>query len=190
MVKNILMLSVFLFSVFFFMKSEEKGVPSDYTGIQAIDVSCCIDVVIDNEFANRPFGQLRFTEKNLTDSIFKGIYREKCESGVGQEEVSFFYTFYICRGSTKYTFMKLYQKDEYVPGYVEITCSDYTLLHISKGGQKIKTGDTKEKVTEILGIKSSNMCDTLRITDEEGTSDITLYFEANRLKKIVLQNNL
>ena len=191
MVKNICTLGVFLFVFFFLGKSKERVTQSYCTVTHAADSISCIDMIIDNELVYRPFGQLCFTEKNLTDSIFKGMYREKCESGVGDELVYFSYTFYggTSRERNKYTFMKLFQKDEYVPDHVEIT-SDRTPFRIKKEGQEIRIGYSKTKVAEILGIKDSNTCDTLRITDEDGTSDITLYFEANLLKKIVLQNYL
>lgn len=183
--KKILLLTIL--SIVFFLFENPRQLRAD-TEIQTTDVIHCIDKIIDNEFVYRPFGKLRFTEKNLTDSIFKelGIYREKCESGFPDYMVI---SYSFSKESNKYNFLKSYQKDEYFWNYVEII-NNFIPLYIKKEEREIRIGYSKEKVAEILGIKNSTICDILHITDEDWNSDITLYFEANSLKKIVLQSYL
>lgn len=183
MIKYIFILGIFVLS-FSSLKKETAFLGCIKN--QKTDVTQCVEIHIDNDFSYQPFGQLSFTESELINSIFKNIYREKCESGIGDENTSYSYSFYTDGGMNKYTFIRLYQEDTYIPVNVEIT-SNNSPLHIKKRTQKIGINYTKDKIAEILEIKNSNICDSLRITDKEGNSNHILYFESNLLKKIVLQ---
>ncbi|MCH8535459.1 MAG: hypothetical protein LAT51_10355 [Flavobacteriaceae bacterium] len=156
---------------------------------QKTDITQCVEIHIDNDFSYQPFGQLSFTEVELLNSIFKNIYREKCESGIGDENTSYSYSFYTDGGMNKYTFVRLYQKDSYMPVYAEIT-SNNTPIRIKKGKQYIGINYTKEKVAEILKINENNICDCFQIVDDEKNHNHFLYFENNLLKKIVLQQQI
>ena len=183
MIKYTFILGIFVLS---FSSLKKETVFFGCLQNQKTEIIQCVEIHIDNDFSYQPFGQINFTESELINSIFKNIYREKCESGIGDENTSYSYSFYTDGGMNKYTFVKLYQKDAYMSVNVEIT-SNNTPLYIKKRAKKIGVNYTKEKVAEILEIKGSNICDSLRITDEDGTSNHLLYFENNLLKKIVLQ---
>lgn len=171
------------------MKEREKSVLSNYYEVQKTDTSQCIDIIIDNDFAYRPLGQLSFTEKELTESIFKGIYRQKCESGIGDENTSHSYSFYTDNYKNEYAFVKVFQKNSYILEYAEIK-SNNTPIRIKKGKQNIGINYTKEKVAEVLKMDENNICDCFQIVDDEKNHNHFLYFENNLLKKIVLQQQI
>lgn len=187
-ITTILSLFIFCFS---FMREREISISSNCLEIQKTDIAQCIDIIIDNDFAYQPLGQLSFTEKELTESIFKGVYHQKCESGTGIGDVntSHSYSFYTDNHKNEYMFVKLYKKDAYVLEYVEIK-SNNTPIRIKKGEQLIGINYTKKKIAEIFKMKKNNICDCFQIVDDEKNHNHFLYFENNLLKKIVLQQQI
>ena len=191
MIKSTYILSFFLFLFFLFLQSGKSATQPDNPEIQTVDVIRCVDVnmVVVDDFSYRPFGKMRYTEKSLTDSLFKGVYREKCMAGYGVDEDYFFYSFYTNGGKNQYIFNKKHLQDEYYLSYAVVT-SDDGRFYMEKGVRKIRINSTKKSVAEIWGIQESNISDTLCITSDEINDDCILYFKANLLKKIHYSSHL
>lgn len=187
MIKSIIFLGIVVFTSFL-CKEDKNHIRKVDVNSKVTSVTNCTKRVFNEEFSNRPFGQIEFTRKELLDSIFKNVYYKECREGI-KTELAHSLTFYADKDLNMYTFIKLYQKEEYVLSKAEIKSSNNP-LNVKVKNEEFGVDYTKKKVAELFDLNFLKICDSLQITNRNGTANHWLYFDGGLLKKIVLHQQV
>ena len=144
----------------------------------------CFEYIIANEFSYAPLGKISYSKTQLTEELFKDVVREESVMvSKGQANV-YYLKFY--QGRNKYVFIKQYKEDKYRLFNAELLDNNIPVTPI-KGSDKIHLNMSKKNFMKRFSIEGKQVCDTLRVDDEDGNSGHWFYFKEGVLYKIRLQ---